>query len=383
MKRPYLLMKRAQFWYFKLPEDTAYHSTGLRSRAAAEAWVLSRISGEDREAAKLADFAEGFFKWDGDYASRQRAKGRRFGKANALARQRHLEQYILPAFGRRPLGSLTRPAIETWLLGLPLANQTRNHILYTFRIVLREAVDAGLLAASPLARVEPLGRNTRARDVFTAAELRALFPRGPLAAVWGSRRTGTLFILLASTGIRSGEARALRWRDVLLDQRVAIVENTCIGGTTEIGPISAQKGGSKVAILPERTAAELEGWRKKSLWREPDDLVFPGRARGVPLGAATVSHALPRAIARLAREAAERGSTAPVVVGGRNLVVHSFRHTWITAMRRLLPQDTLQRLTGHHSSQVTDLYDHPRLEQLLPQLEPARDAVEQLFMPFK
>ncbi len=378
MKRPYLLSKRGRIWYFKLPDQQTYHSTGLGSRAAAEARAMRQLAAPSAAPA-LETFAAGFFEWDGDYARRQRAKGRRCGRANTASRQRHLEQYLLPAFGRKRLDALTRPAIERWLLTLPLANQTRNHIMYTLRIVLREAVDAGVLAVSPLTRVEPLGCAARARDVFSAAELRALFPAGALAAVWGSRRTGVLFLVLASTGIRSGEARALRWGKIRLADRVALVDEACIGGTLEIGPISAQKGGAKLAVLPRRTVDELAEWRRKSMWKRPDDLVFPGSSRGVPMGAATVSHALPRAIARLAEDAAKAGLPAPIDTAGRNLVAHSFRHTWISAARRLLPEDLLRLLTGHHSSAMTDLYDHPQLEQLLPAIEPAREVVEELF----
>jgi hypothetical protein len=49
------------------------------------------------------------------------------------------------------------------------------------------------------------------------------------------------------------------------------------------------------------------------------------------------------------------------------------------AARRLLPDELLRRLTGHHSSAVTDLYDHPQLERLQPSSEPARKVVEALF----
>ena len=379
MQRPFLLMKRGRFWYFKLPDQTSYHSTGITSRASAEAFTMRQTAAPPVAAPRLSDFAAEFFAWNEDWARRQRAKGRRCGRANTASRQRHLDGYILPAFGSRRIDELTRPAIERWLLTLKLSNQTRNHILYTFRIVLREAVDEGLISISPLAHVEPLGRDARARDVFSATELRALFPEGNLAAVWGSQRVGVLFLVLASTGIRSGEARALRWEKVNLEDRVALIDATCIGGTTEIGPISTQKGGAKLAILPQRTVEELATWRKNLIWKKPGDLVFPGRGRGIPISAATVSHALPGAISRLASAATEQGLPAPVDPTGRNLVVHSFRHTWISAARRLLPDELLRRLTGHHSTEVTDLYDHPRLEQMLPTIEPARKVVEELF----
>ena len=386
MKEPFLLFPRGKVWYYRLADQITFHTTGIRftgerSRAGATAWVLSRMKKPAQEDPLLRDFAEGFFRWpDAPYIARQLAKGRSFSRAYAADCQRYLDQHVLPKWGRQRLSQLTRPAIETWLIGLPLANQTRMHILYAFRVVLREAVDEKLLPASPLERVEPLGKTSRERDVFSVAELRILFPQGSLASVWGNQRTGLLFLVLATTGIRSGEARALSWRQVLWTERALLVDKTVEGGSAGqgvIGPISSKKGGAKIELLPSRTMAELATWRDLSIWREPEDLIFPGSGRGIPLGAATVTHALPNALERLERQAAKKQLPPPIVVGERNLVAHSFRHTFTTLLRRNMPKPSLlPKLLGHRSEETTDIYDHPSIEALLEELEPARPAVE-------
>jgi hypothetical protein len=48
-------------------------------------------------------------------------------------------------------------------------------------------------------------------------------------------------------------------------------------------------------------------------------------------------------------------------------------------MRRLVPEETLRLIMGHHSERMTDLYDHPELKAQLAALEPARDAIETVF----
>ena len=386
MKEPYLIYPRGKVWYYKLADETCHHSTGIpftgeRSRAGATAWVLARMKKPVQEDPMLRDFAEGFFRWpDAPFIARQLAKGRSFSRAYAADCQRYLDQHILPKWGRVRLSQLTRPAIEIWLIGLPLANQTRMHILYAFRVVLREAVDEKLLPVSALERVEPLGKTSRERDVFSVAELRIFFPQGGLASVWGNQRTGLLFLVLATTGIRSGEARALSWRQVLWTERALLVDRTVEGGSPGrgvIGPISAKKGGAKIELLPSRTLAELSAWRDLSMWKDPEDLIFPGSGRGIPLAAATVTHALPRAIKRLAHEAKENQLPPPIVAGNRNLVAHSFRHTFTTVFRRNMPKPgLLPKLLGHRSEQTTDIYDHPSIEALLEELEPARAAVD-------
>jgi integrase len=43
---------------------------------------------------------------------------------------------------------------------------------------------------------------------------------------------------------------------------------------------------------------------------------------------------------------------------GRNLVIHSLRHTANTIYRKVLPDEVLQKFTGHSSKEMTDNYDH-------------------------
>ena len=62
--------------------------------------------------------------------------------------------------------------IECWLIGLNLSNQTKNHILYSFRIVLKDAELAGKIPANPLEKIEPMGKDAQRRDVFSIEELR-------------------------------------------------------------------------------------------------------------------------------------------------------------------------------------------------------------------
>jgi integrase len=384
-RQPFLLKARRGIWYYKLPDEASYHTTHIKhtrkaDRDIAAAWVLDLISRPSPLDPFLRDFADGFFRWpDASYIKRQLAKGRPFGKAHADIRQGYLDHHILPAFGRRRLSTLTKSELESWVIGLDLANATKNHILYTLRTVLQEAVDAGALAASPLVRMEPLGVVFRARDVFSVADYRALFPPNDLAKVWGSQRKGLFFLILAGTGIRSGECRALSWRQVLWEDRALLIDRTCIGGSLEIGPVSEKKGGAKIVLMPLRVHDELKGWQELALQREAEDLVFPGRARGQPISKATITHALPVALWRLNKEAKEKKLPPVIDTRGRNLVTHSFRHTFNSRLRRLVSEDILRSLTGHHSEAMTNLYDHPNIADRIALIEPARSIIDKLF----
>ncbi len=241
-------------------------------------------------------------------------------------RAAHLDNYILPQFGKRRLSELSRPGIETWLIALPLSSQSKNHILYSFRIVLREAKNERLLKENPLQEVEPLGRSHRNRDAFTLVELRKFFPkaRKKLLMIWKTEKYAALFMTLATTGIRSGEVRALQWQH-LLPGGWLLIERACKMDKT-IGP--TKTGEERVVALPQRTRGILADWKKHSPFTEPQHLIFFGTDGEKPLHVETVTHFLPGALQR-----------AGVQITGRNLVVHSLRHTYNTIMRQVLPED--------------------------------------------
>jgi integrase len=367
MRKPFLLYQRGPIFYYRLQREKTFHSTGKTSERAAREYVRKILELPAESHTTLGRFAEGFFSTDSAWIARQHAKGRPFGEATAAGRRRLMEKYILPRFHARTLTDLSKAEIEKWLISLPLSNQTRNHILYTFRIVLRDAVDSGAAPYSVLERVEPFGKDFRARDVFSAAELRKLFPAGPLVSIWGRERTACLFLLLATTGIRSGEARALRWGRILWGEHAILVDSAARAWSGDVGEISAKKGGSRIVPMHPRLEEMLLTWREQTAWIDPEDFIFSGTARGTPISSATVTHSLAPALKK-----------AGIDRGDRVLVVHSFRHTFNTAMRRQLPEEVLHKLTGHHSDAMSDRYDHPNFKDRIIAIEPARGAVERL-----
>ena len=64
------------------------------------------------------------------------------------------------------------------------------------------------------------------------------------------------------------------------------------------------------------------------------------------------------------------------MASGRNYVVHSLRHTYVTALRGAVDVSTLQRLVGHASDRMVDHYTHRTALMELSSLERSRAAVE-------
>lgn len=354
----------ARFWDPRTGKRRAM-STGKTTKGDAHAEAKRILSQGDGRALHLEDYAKDFFKWgECKWIKRQLAKGRAFSSTHARVRRAHLDTYILPAFGRKVLTEIQRPAIERWLLGLELANQTKNHILYSFRIVLREAAADGLIGTSPLAETEPFAKNARRRDILTLQELRMLFPakRADLVKVWGGLEYATLFMVLASAGIRSGEARALAW-ECLLPGGWLLVDRAWKSDRT-LGTTKTQD--ERVLPLPANTIGALDWWKKESEFTAPTDLIFHGLGGGrTPLESSTLVRAFPRALEK-----------AKIGIGGRNLTTHSLRHGFNTLYRPLLPEGALHALTGHRTPEMSAHYDHPDVKARMEKIEPFRALIE-------
>jgi integrase len=357
-------------WYVRYYDRAGHRvkkSTGKEKRGEAREVARQILQSGPGSSMRLAEFAKDFFLWGAcTWIRRQHAKGRDFGEYQARQRRGHLDRHILPAFGARRLSEITGPAIERWLLTLELQNQTRNHILYTFRIVLREATREGLIRHNPLQEPERFKPDALARDVLTLAELGMLFPKGEqqLLEIWRHEKYAVLFLVLASTGIRSGEARALHWHDVHTGGWLTILQAARPRG--EIGPVSSRKGGERIAAAPRRTMAMLARWRRHTPCKDPDDLVFFGTNAQIPLNVETVTHMFTRALTR-----------AGIARGDRNLVAHSLRHGYNTMMRPRLPREILMSLTGHHTKEMVANYDHATLEDRMRELGFVRPLIEQ------
>ncbi len=225
-------LKSGSFWYASWREDgeRIIRPTGLEHnprqkdggmKAAIE---IGRSIRDERAAKKAApaptfrEHAGRFYALEGSYLKRQRDKGKPLNSQWAASLQGMLDKHVLPKWGSTRLDTFNSVDVENWLADLPLSNQTRRHILYgCLRVPLREATRERIIAVNPLQEVEAPVKETRKRDILSMDELRLLFPPDwkALVKVWGHAKYAALFMAMATTGIREGEARALQWRHVL------------------------------------------------------------------------------------------------------------------------------------------------------------------------
>ena len=209
-------------------------------------------------------------------------------------------------------------------------------------------------------------------------ELRLLFPPDwkALVKVWGHPKYAALFMAMATTGIREGEARALQWRHVLPNGWLAIERAVKEDGT--IGALKKRErtGEPRVVAIPARTRTALEEWRAVTSFRSADARVFFGGGRDRVLNRRTFVDVFARALEGDHHEDA----TKPMRIdrGARYLTPHSLRHTYNTLVRRTIPADALLALMGHRDSRMSEHYDHPEIADRIKALEGVRPQIEKV-----
>jgi integrase len=331
------------------------------TRRDAERVLAARIhaieTGTDIDAPRIT-VAEYLQRWLRDYAKPDVAPRTYERYAEIVAR------HVVPKLGMVPLSQL-RPAHivaaeRAWQdAGLSAATVLKVHRL--IREALHHAVRWRLLAVNPADAVTPPRVERREMSVLNAAQAAAL-----LVEARGSEFAAPITTALYS-GLRLGELRGLRWRDVDLDSGRLSVQQTLQkvpgGGVVARQPKTHRSRRS--VSLPAIVVDVLRDHRRRQVearlaagdaWEEAD-LVFTD-ALGRPLSETRLRWAF----WRLLREA-----------GLPRIRLHDLRHTMATLMLAAgeHPKVVSERL-GHSTVSITlDTYSH-----VLPGLQAA--AAERL-----
>lgn len=134
--------------------------------------------------------------------------------------------------------------------GAATANKVRRVLYGAFK----QAVRWRLIAANPVDGVDPVKETPRETTLWTAAEAAKFLD------ATRPHRHYALFYLFLSTGLRQGEALALRWSDVEADHLVVRRTITRVAGRVEFTTPKTAKG-ERVVTLSSDVVAVLEAHR--------------------------------------------------------------------------------------------------------------------------
>lgn len=370
MRSLYYLVKKKKksgyIWYCiydylpSRPKSTGIYVENDPKGREATAWAERNYGGTFERAVTLNDFAKDFFLSEKcSWASRMLKKGHTYAPDYFSSHRGRLVNYILPAFGKQSIRSITTKQLDQWLMGLknsrgrPFAPGSLEKMITALKKIFEEAEYQGIIEKNPAKGIAPFKDTTEERQVFTLDEIRMLFPREDreLLYVWQSRQWAAYFMCLAFCGLRPGEAKAITPSVWYRDLGVVVIKRSIENITRTIkDSIKTSKRGvkKKTAILPDRLNEQLL-LLESELDLGRDDLFFT--LNGRPIGTETALKHF--------RLSAKR---ADVELGGRT--PYCFRHTYNTLLYQLVTLEELQRSMGHVTRAMTNLYLHPEDEML-------------------
>lgn len=329
------LSKRATV-YGKTAKDARRKGEDVRRR------VKARQAPQDAKVT-LATFIE---EWIGSTLAVSDRKASTKSMYATLARK-HIADSDL---GRSTLDRLTPRKVETWVAGLRTKGLAESTVRSTYT-VLRAALDTAVrdraLGENPAAIVKRPKVTSKEASFLEAHEVDAV-----LEAASGSRYA-LLFRLLANTGMRRGEALALRWSDVDLTNEVFRVVGTLAREDGRLIVTDTKTAKSKRPFaMTEETKGIFQAVRERqreerqvagSVWVE-SGFVFTTEA-GEPCD--------PRNALRAFKVAATKA-------GHPKAGLHTLRHSAASVMlSNGVPLKVVSELWGHSSVAITgDIYGH-------------------------
>jgi integrase len=297
----------------------------------------------------FAKYAENWWTADHPYVEGRIARGHKLTATYLVVMRGHLENHVKPYFEDKRLAQITSRQIEEWILAprkKRLSPSTINHALRCLNVMLKEAARHGIIVRDPSAFITGLAERPLERGILTGAEIKALLDEKAIGKVRaGDRKHYTLNLLAASTGMRMGELQALPVSAVH-ENYVEVLQSWERRDGIKAG---TKTGAGRLVPLPAYTARHLNELIASSPYQNPDDLVFYGQDRHIPITPRMILAGLYGALKRIKITPEEREE--------RNITFHSWRHFLNTALRVAKVSDPLvQRVTGHKTQQMTDHY---------------------------
>jgi integrase len=296
--------------------------------------------------------------------------GQRLSVSTLASYRKNIRLHIDPYLGETRLSRLTGAAVDAWMRKLEtsgradgrggLSARTVRYVYTILRSALGDAVRRGRLAVNPTDRsTPPSPSEARSPEMqaWTAGEL-ARFLR------WAEARDPDLAMgwrLLAATGMRRGEALALRWRDVDLDagrlqvrRSLGVVKTKGDGQQLVEGPTKTDQ--ARVVDIDADTVAALRAYRATRSSLAPE-LV---RGSSLVLGNLDGTHRHPE---RYSRRFVEQVVQARKALGEDQLPkirLHDLRHTHATLLLAAgEPVKMVSERLGHASATITPtVYQH-------------------------
>jgi integrase len=263
---------------------------------------------------------------------------------------------VLPELGNRKLADIDLAdllELKEHLLGEGHSGSTIRNSFVPLQAIYRRARRNGLVAVNPAVDLDlpTAGSRDRAASPAQASDLLTVLPES-VRPMWS---------MAFYAGLRRGEMRALRVRDIDFEAATIRVERSW---DVKAGPVAPKsRAGTRAVFLLNTLLPDLAPLQHR--WSDPDGLFF-GVTSDQPFEPRAVERKAQRALAaedeRRRKEAEEADEEAELVV---RYTFHEARHsfsTWLDAAG--ISETRADRYMGHSDGSVPGRYRHSLPGQL-------------------
>jgi integrase len=319
---------------------------GTRAEAQAQmARILATVAESTHSDPSRETVAEFVERWLKDWANANTSH------ATWESYSRLLRKHLVARLAASPVQKLRAAdlqAIYAAMAAEGLADRTRLHLHRVIHVMLKHAMQWGVVARNVASMVDAPRVRAKEMEVLTPVEMQTV-----LKTLQGKELHPIAAVALAS-GLRRGELLALRWADVNLEaghlQVERALEETPRGGLvfktpkTRHGRRQVTLPPSTVTLLRDHHRAQLEQRILLGRGKEPADALVFGNLDGSPRS--------PHWVTAAWRKVAKRT--------GIRATFHSLRHTHAsTLIAEGLDVLTISRRLGHDSPIITlSVYGH-------------------------
>lgn len=378
--RPYYFRKRCDRKYIEVRFSHIpgkWFNTGTGDIREAVLYAEEILMKDDIPSPKtiptLKEYARDFFLRadEGSFQSYDKKYKRKRAPKYYERQQAVVMNHIIPRFGDYLVTAITAKAIEDWLPtirkidGEPAADNTKNKILNTFRLVMDSVKKDGYRDDNPARDISEISADRNEREAIPPYQTAVLFPSDPdeRIRIWHGIMWACYFSILYDTGWRHGEIAALRVSDIWVTERGYYVTtkrtfNHEANDILERVKTSGKGLEKRPGLLYEDTAELLIRYiKEKGL--AGDDLLFKGPRSGKPLWSETTNKHFKMVMK-------EYG------FWHEGIVQYCLRHSYETDRRGDMPDEILAVSMGH--TRLRDDYDHRTERDMIRLLDKNRDS---------
>ena len=276
-KQEYRLRTIGDVYYYKLPSMKNFKSTGQRTKARAQSFILDLIAsqketgkpGIDASDKTFRQYAKYFFDYNKcPRVNRLRAEGKDLTKRYCDEARSVLVNYVFKSrFANLKMKNIRRSDVldlRAQLLKMTTPGRV-NDIITIVGIVFSEAVYREDILYNPVAKTSKLKTEKKEITPYSDEDYRKMFDYRDwqkMIKIWGSYADFIFEFIECNTGMRNGEVRCLKWRNVDFKNNVIYVVEAFKDQQSKItGP--PKNGKKRVAAMCEELKEALLLYKEK------------------------------------------------------------------------------------------------------------------------